>query len=69
MARFHLIARPRQHCAGFVSDHGADRHLATGGGGAGFFKRDFHGGHGAFLPCRGLPVQGVRAIPFSSNPA
>ncbi|MEY4845144.1 MAG: hypothetical protein RL312_1425, partial [Pseudomonadota bacterium] len=35
----------------------------------GFFQRDLHGGHGAFLPCQGLPVQGVRAIPFSLKPA
>ena len=69
MAGFHLISDARQHLACLIRHHGAHRHFATFSGGAGFFQRDLHGGHGAFLPCRGLPVQGVRAIPFSLKPA
>lgn len=65
MAGFNLITRPRQHLAGLVGHHGAHRHLAAGSGGAGFFQSDFHGGHGAFLPCWAAPVQGASAIPFA----
>jgi hypothetical protein len=50
MACLHLITRPRQHLACLVGHHGAYRHLATFSGGAGFFQRNVHRRHGAFLP-------------------
>jgi hypothetical protein len=59
MAGFHLIAGAGQHLACLVGYHGAHRHFATFSGGAGFFQRDLHGRHAAFLPCRALPVQGA----------
>jgi hypothetical protein len=50
VARLNLIAGPRQHLAGLISDNGAHRHLATFSGGTGFFKRNVHRRHDAFLP-------------------
>jgi hypothetical protein len=48
-----------------ICHHGANRHFAAGGGGAGFLQRDLHGGHGTFLPCPAAPVQGQCVIPFA----
>ena len=65
MAGFNLIAGASQHLACLICHHGANRHFAAGGGGAGFLQRDLHGGHGTFLPCPAAPVQGQCVIPFA----
>ena len=53
---FHLVAGAGENFSGWADDDGADRDLATGGGGLGFLQGEFHPLHAIFLPAHALRV-------------